>query len=68
MTTMMIDLLGGTKVIKNARFKKQKLKKNFYSLLGTHQGVGLVHVRRRKKRDRKFLGVNVDLFESCDQV
>ena len=56
-TAMMINLLNGTKAIKNAGFKKQRLRKNFCLLLGTHQGGGIdVCQETRKKRQKNYGG------------
>ena len=41
MMMIKINFLSSTMVIKNGRLKKQKLKKSFYPLLGTHQGGGI---------------------------
>ena len=52
---MMINLLGGMKVIKNERLKKHKIKKNFYQLPGIHQdtGIGVCQKTRRGGRSNR---------------
>ena len=48
---IMINLLSGTKAIKNEKHKKHKLKKSSYQLLDIYQGTGIgVFLRMRKKK------------------
>ena len=60
MITMMIaiimNLLSGTKVIKNARSRKHKLRKNFFLLLGINQddGIGVCQKTKKKETEKLF--------------
>ena len=57
------NLCSGTKVVKNARLKKQRLRKNSCLLLGIHQDGGIgVCQRRRKTRNRKSMEVTDSCF------
>ena len=57
MITMMIaiimNLLSGTKVIKNARSRKHKLRKKIFLLLGIHQDDGIGVCQKTKKKRQK---------------
>ena len=48
--------------IKNGRLKKPQLKKSYYPLLGIHQGGGIGACQKTKKRERKIVDINMDLF------
>ena len=54
---MIMNLLGGTMVIKNKRFKNPKKRRVNAYCLASIKVVGLVHTRRREERDRKTVGV-----------
>ena len=53
MIAMIMNLLSGTKVIKNARSRKRKLRKNFFLLLGIHQDDGIGVCQKTKKKRQK---------------
>ena len=52
MIAMIMNLLSGTKVIKNARSRKRKLRKNLL-LLGIHQDDGIGVCQKTKKKRQK---------------
>ena len=56
---IMMRLLSGMMVIKNARLRKQKLRKNFCLCLASITLVGLVCSWGQEKRDRKIVEVVV---------
>ena len=59
---IIMDILSGMMVIKNALLKnKNKRRVNAYCLASLKM-VGLMHVRRREKRDRKIVGISMYLF------
>ena len=53
---IMIRLLSVTIAIKNARLKKQNKRRVNAHCLAPIKMVGLVHVRKRKKKTEKLLG------------
>ena len=65
---MMMGLSSGVKVIKNAGLIKQKLKKNFYLLLDTHQDYWIGVFLKMKKRNRKIVGISKGFFVSGDRI
>ena len=65
---MMMGLSSCVKVIKNAGLIKQKLKKNFYLLLDTHQDCWIGVFLKMKKRNRKIVGINKGFFVSGDRI
>ena len=62
MMIMKINFLIGMMDIKNGRLKKPQLKKSYYPLLGIHQGGGIGACKKTKKRERKIVDINMDLF------
>ena len=68
MMMMKINFLSGTMAIKNAWPRKHKLKKNSYPLLGTHQDIGIGACQKMRKRDRKIVGINMNLFVFDDWI
>ena len=65
---MMMSLSSGTKVIKNARPRKHKLKRNSYPLPGIPQDGGIGVFQKTKKQKQKNCGNKQDLFVSFDQI
>ena len=53
---------------KKLMVKKPQHKKSSCYYLASIKIMGLVYLRGREKRHRKIVGINMDLFVSCDQI
>ena len=66
MMMMKINFLSGTMVIRNERFRKQRLRKNSCLLLGIHQDIGIGVCQKMKKKKQKNYGHKHETFFVSD--